>query len=70
MLVQLHGYFVLSTAHHGSGSGQSGVAAEEATPELVGPKPGEALARLDAEQKNIFAAHAWSGRDKLDRSEE
>ncbi len=40
--------------------------AEEATPELVGPKPGEALARLDAEQKNIFAAHAWTGRDSLD----
>jgi len=40
--------------------------AEEATPELVGPKPGEALARLDAEQKNIFAAHAWTGRDNLD----
>ena len=40
--------------------------AEEATPELVGPKPGEVLARLDAEQKNIFAAHAWTGLDDRD----
>ncbi len=39
---------------------------EEAAPELVGPKPGEALARLDAEQKNIYAAHAWIGRDNRD----
>jgi predicted ATPase len=39
---------------------------EGATPELVGSKPGEALARLDAEQKNLLAAHAWIGRDSMD----
>ena len=33
--------------------------AEKARPELVGPKQGEWLARLDLELENLLAAHAW-----------
>jgi predicted ATPase len=33
--------------------------AEKARPELVGPKQGEWLARLDLERENLLAAHAW-----------
>jgi predicted ATPase/class 3 adenylate cyclase len=40
--------------------------AEEAVPELIGPRPGEWLARLDAEQQNILAAHARPPRDERD----
>ena len=40
--------------------------AEQAMPSRVGPKQGEWLARLDPDQKNILAAHAWCGRDERD----
>ena len=40
--------------------------AEKAIPGLVGPSPGDWIARLDPEQKNILAAHSWPGRDDLD----
>lgn len=40
--------------------------AEKAIPELVGPRPGERLATLDPEQKNILAAYAWPGRGDVD----
>lgn len=33
--------------------------AEEADPELVGPKQGEWLERLDRERENFLAAHSW-----------
>ena len=36
--------------------------AEKARPELIGPKQGEWLARLDAERENLLAAHAWCER--------
>jgi tetratricopeptide (TPR) repeat protein len=36
--------------------------AERARPELVGPKQGEWLARLDLERENLLAAHAWCDR--------
>ncbi len=36
--------------------------AEQARPELVGPKQGACLARLDAERENLLAAHRWCDR--------
>jgi predicted ATPase/class 3 adenylate cyclase len=36
--------------------------AEKARPELVGPKQGVWLARLDLERENILSAHAWCDR--------
>jgi len=36
--------------------------AEKARPEIIGPKQGEWLARLDRERENLLAAHAWCER--------
>jgi predicted ATPase len=38
--------------------------AEKAMPELLGPKQGAWLARLDLERENLIAAHAWCDRAK------
>jgi len=36
--------------------------AEKARPEIIGPRQGEWLARLDNERENLLAAHAWCER--------
>jgi predicted ATPase len=36
--------------------------AEKARPELMGPRQGEWLTRLDVERENLLAAHAWCDR--------